>query len=83
MFKPQGAGSLTKPRLEKLYAAIRKRSEKAAGQLLPLTKTEVWMVPKANVDGVRKTAARHGVVMNSSERGLEPSVPEGPLRNQD
>ena len=63
MFKPQGAGALTKPRLEKLYDAIRKHSEKAKGQVLPLTKTEVWMVPKANVDGVRKTAARRGVVM--------------------
>jgi hypothetical protein len=64
MFKPQGAGALTKPHLEKLYAAIRKRSEKAKGQVLPLTRTEVWMVPKDNVDGVRKTAARHGVVMS-------------------
>ena len=63
MFKPQGAGALTKPRLDKLYAAIRKRAEKAKAQVLPLTKTEVWMVPRANVDGVRKTAARHGVVM--------------------
>jgi hypothetical protein len=63
MFKPQGAGALTKPRLDKLYAAIRKRAAKAKAQVLPLTKTEVWMVPKANVDGVRKTAARHGVIM--------------------
>jgi hypothetical protein len=64
MLKPQGASSLSKPRLQKLYAAIKKRSEKASGKLLPLTKTEIWMVPKANVDGVRKAAARHGVVMN-------------------
>jgi len=64
MLKPQGAGALTRPRLEKLYAAIRKRSEKAKGQLLSLTKTEVWMVPRANVEGVRKAAARHGVVMS-------------------
>ena len=63
MFKPQGAGALTKPRLEKLYAAIRKRSDMAKSQVLPLTKTEVWMVPEANVEGVRKAASRHGVVM--------------------
>jgi hypothetical protein len=63
MFKPQGAGALTMPRLEKLYAAIRKRSEKAKSQVLPLTKTEVWTVPAANVEPVRKAAARHGVVM--------------------
>jgi hypothetical protein len=64
MLKPQGASALSRPRLQKLYAAIRKRSEKARGQLLPLTKTEVWMVPKASVEGVRKAAARHGVVMS-------------------
>jgi len=64
MLKPQGAGALSSLRLEKLYAAIRKRSDKAKGQMLPLTKTEVWMVPKANVEGVRKAAARHGVVMS-------------------
>jgi hypothetical protein len=63
MLKPQGAGALSKPRLQKLYAAIRKRSETATGKLLPLTKTEVWMVPAASVDGVRKAAARRGVVM--------------------
>jgi hypothetical protein len=63
MLKPQGAGALSQPRLQRLYAAIRKRAEKARGQVLPLTKTEVWMVPRANVEGVRKAAARHGVVM--------------------
>ena len=57
MLKPQGAGALSSLRLEKLYAAIRKRSDKARGQVLPLTKTEVWVVPKANVEGVRKAAA--------------------------
>jgi hypothetical protein len=64
MLKPQGAGSLSGPRLQKLYAAIKKRSAKARAQVLPLTKTEVWMVPRENVDGVRKVAARHGVIMN-------------------
>ena len=64
MLKPQGAGALSGPRLKKLYAAIKRRSESAKGQVLPLTKTEVWMVPKSKVEGVRKAAARHGVVMN-------------------
>ena len=64
MLKPQGAGTFSGPRLQKLYAAIKKRSAKARGQVLPLTKTEVWMVPKGNVEDVRKAAARQGVIMN-------------------
>ncbi len=64
MLKPQGAGALSGPRLQKLYDAIKKRSTKARGQVLPLTKTEVWMVPKESVEDVRKVAARQGVVMS-------------------
>src|SRR5258708_7740165 len=64
MLKPQGAGALSGPHLQKLYAAIKKRSTKARGQVLPLTKTEVWMVPKDNVEDVRKAAARQGVLMS-------------------
>jgi hypothetical protein len=64
MLKPQGASALSGSRLKNLYAAIKRRSENARGQVLPLTKTEVWMVPEAKVEGVRKAAARYGVVMN-------------------
>ena len=63
MLKPQGA-SFSAPRLRKLYAALKKRSVRATSQMLPLTKTEVWTVPKDQVESVRKTAARHGVVMS-------------------
>src|SRR5436190_4907852 len=63
MLKPQGA-SFGAPRLRKLYAAIKKRSARATSQMLPLTKTEVWTVPKDQAESVRKTAARHGVVMS-------------------
>ena len=63
MLKPQGA-SFSAPRLRKLYAALKKRSARATSQILPLTKTEVWTVPKDQVEAVRKTAARHGVVMS-------------------
>src|SRR6476660_3446028 len=63
MLKPQGA-SFSAPRLRKLYAAIKKRSARATSQMLPLTKTEVWTVPKDQVESVRKTAARHGVAMS-------------------
>src|SRR5262249_57757385 len=64
MVKPQGAGALTGPRLQKLYAAIKRRAHRAKGELLPLTKTEVWTVPKDNVESVRQAAARHGVIMS-------------------
>ena len=64
MLKPQGASTLSGSRLEQLYASIKKRAARAHGQVLPLTKTEVWTVPKGNVEDVRKAAARHGVVMS-------------------
>ena len=63
MLKPQGA-SFSAPRLRKFYAALRKRAGQSTSQLLPLTKTEVWSVPKATVEAVRKMAARKGVIMN-------------------
>ena len=64
MLKPQGAGRSARPRLRKLYAAIKKRAARARSQILPLTKTEVWTVPKGKVEDVRKAAARQGVVMS-------------------
>ena len=63
MLKPQGA-AFSAPRLRKLYAALKKRAGKATSQILPLTKTEVWSVPKEKVEAVRKEAARRGVTMN-------------------
>jgi hypothetical protein len=64
MTKPQGA-SFSGSSLRKLYAALKKRAGKATSQILPLTKTEVWTVPKAKVDDVRKAAARRGVIMSA------------------
>jgi hypothetical protein len=63
MLKPQGAG-FGAADLRKLYAALKKRSAKATSQVLPLTKAEVWTVPKNDVEGVRKAAARYGVAMS-------------------
>jgi hypothetical protein len=63
MLKPQGAG-FNAPRLRKLYASLKKLTGKTTSQVLPLTKTEVWSVPKGKVEAVRKAAARHGVMMN-------------------
>ena len=64
MMKPQGA-AFGSSNLRKLYAALKKRAGKATSQVLPLTKAEVWRVPKAKVDDVRSTAARHGVIMST------------------
>jgi len=43
------------------YQAIKKRAGKATGQVLPLTKSEMWSVPKESVEAVRKAAATHGL----------------------
>jgi len=64
MMKPQGA-SFSTSSLSKLYAALKKRAGKATSQILPLTKTEVWTVPKSKVNSVRKVAARRGVMMSA------------------
>ncbi len=48
------------PQNSAAYKAIRNRAANATVQVLPLTKTEVWSVPKNSVDAVRKAAARYG-----------------------
>jgi Metallo-peptidase family M12 len=63
MLTPQGAG-ISASHLRKLYASLKRRSRTATSQVLPLTKTQVWTVPKEEVEGVRKAAAQHGVVMS-------------------
>jgi metallopeptidase family M12-like protein len=52
------------PQNSALYKAIKKHAGKATGQVLTLTKTEMWAVPKGNVDAVKKAAAQHGVGVN-------------------
>jgi hypothetical protein len=64
MLRSQSTAALSRPRLRKLYAAIKKRAGKATRHVLPLTKTKVWLVPKESMAAVRRTAARHGVIMN-------------------
>jgi hypothetical protein len=64
MIKPQGASFGTSS-LRKLYAALKKRAGTATTQILPLTKAEVWTVPKTKVDAVRNAAARRGVIMSA------------------
>jgi hypothetical protein len=48
-----------------LYKRIIGKAGKARGQVLTLTKTEMWEVPKENVEAVKKAAAAHGAVANS------------------
>jgi hypothetical protein len=43
------------------YQAIRKRAGKATGQVLPLTKSEMWSVPRGSVGAVRRAAAAQGL----------------------
>ncbi len=42
------------------YKAIIGKAGKARGQVLTLTKTEMWEVPKENVEAVKKAAGEHG-----------------------
>ena len=49
------------PQGSALYNAIKRHAGKAKGQVLTLTKTEMWAVPKRNVEAVKKAAAQHGV----------------------
>jgi metallopeptidase family M12-like protein len=44
------------------YKAIISKAGKARGQVLTLTKTEMWEVPKENVEAVKKAAGEHGAV---------------------
>ena len=48
------------PQNSATYKAIKKHAGKATGQVLTLTKTEMWAVPKGNVEAVKKAAAQHG-----------------------
>ena len=43
------------------YEAVRMPAGKAKGQILPLTKSEVWSVPARKVDAIKSAARAHGV----------------------
>src|SRR5262245_11389834 len=49
------------PQGSALYNAIKRHAGKAKGQILKLTKTEMWAVPRRNVEAVKRAAGRHGV----------------------
>ena len=51
--------------------------------MLTLTKTEMWEVPKENVEAVKKAAAEHGADATPARQRLEPGVPLGARRHED
>src|SRR5215831_10769363 len=50
------------PQASATYKSIIKHAGKARGQVLTLTKTEMWEVPTENVEAVKKAAATHGAL---------------------
>src|SRR5215470_6023371 len=50
------------PQNSPTYKSIIKHAGKARGQVLTLTKTEMWEVPKENVEAVKQAAANHGAL---------------------
>ncbi|HET6927569.1 MAG TPA: M12 family metallo-peptidase [Hyphomicrobiaceae bacterium] len=50
------------PQNSATYKSIIKHAGKARGQVLTLTKTEMWEVPKENVEAVKKAAANQGAL---------------------
>ena len=69
MLRTESTAAFGSERLRKLVAALKKRAGKASRKMLPLTKTEVWTVPKENVAAVQKEGSRHGVVMSQLASG--------------
>jgi len=49
------------PRSSALYSRLLKLAGEAKSQVLTLTKTEMWAVPKENVDAVKTAAAELNV----------------------
>jgi hypothetical protein len=54
---------------KRLYDKIKKVAGSASSQALSLTRTQVWWVPKENVDAVKKAAAEHGVAVRHIDPG--------------
>src|SRR2546430_11496194 len=69
MMRTENTAAFGGERLRKVVAALKKRAGKSSRKVLPLTKTEVWTVPKENVAAVQKEATRHGVVMSQLATG--------------
>jgi len=65
MSQSHSMAGFVRHRLSKLYGSIRRRAGNTVKRMvLPLTKAEVWSVPKDKVAAVSKAAARRGFVMS-------------------
>jgi Metallo-peptidase family M12 len=53
----------TPSRVRDFFSSIKRRIVEVTGQVLPFTKCEKWSVPKANLEAVKKEAAKRGVVV--------------------
>ncbi len=54
---------------KRIYDDISKSAGGASGHKLTLTKSQIWWVPKENVEAVKKTAAKHGAVVREIDPG--------------
>ena len=61
IMSPRESG--TQSRLRDFFKSMKQRIAKVTGQVLPFTKCEKWSVPKANLEAVKKEAAKRGVVV--------------------
>ena len=50
-------------RVRDFFRSMKQRIASVTGQVLPFTKCEKWSVPKANLEAVKKEAAKRGVVV--------------------
>jgi len=57
------------PQKSAVYKAIKRLAGKVTGQSLPLTKCEMWSVPKENVEAVKQAAIRYGVIVKQLSDG--------------
>ena len=53
----------TQSRVRDFFRSMKQRIASVTGQVLPFTKCEKWSVPKANLEAVKKEAAKRGVVV--------------------
>jgi hypothetical protein len=61
------------------YKAIISKAGKARGQVLTLTKTEMWEVPKENVEAVKKAAGEHGAAATQLGAGYNEMFHPAPV----
>ena len=61
IMSPRESG--TPSRVRNFFTSIKQRITKVTGHVLPFTKCERWSVPKANLEAVKKEAAKRGVVV--------------------